>query len=331
MPKLKPLDIFRPGSFVDMDGNERTFTDQDLVNMAEAYDPQLSEAPLVVGHPDGAAPAYGWTKSLSVGEGSHLFADSHQVDADFAEMVGSGRFKKKSASFHLPDSPANPVPGVFYLRHIGFLGAQPPAVKGLRDAELVTADHASSDAFITIDFSEPEPDMLTKEELAKREKEIEQREASFSEKESGHSKKEAELKAREQQLADKEASGHLKDISSFAEELTDSGRLLPRDKDGLIAFMASIHPEATIEFAEGDATRKPATGEWLRTFLKELPVQVDYTERSAKENADKTTVSFASPDGYTVDPKRAELHSKAVSYQAEHKCDYVTAITAVGG
>ncbi|OIO04834.1 MAG: hypothetical protein AUJ49_02085, partial [Desulfovibrionaceae bacterium CG1_02_65_16] len=42
------------------------------------------------------------------------------------------RFKKISASFYLPDSPANPAPGVFYLRHVGFLGAAAPAVKGLK-------------------------------------------------------------------------------------------------------------------------------------------------------------------------------------------------------
>ncbi len=37
-----------------------------------------------------------------------------------------------SASFYLPDSPSNPKPGVLYLRHVGFLGAQPPSVKGLK-------------------------------------------------------------------------------------------------------------------------------------------------------------------------------------------------------
>ncbi len=46
----------------------------------------------------------------------------------------AGRYKKVSASFYQPDSPNNPVPtGVFYLRHVGFLGAQPPAIKGLKD------------------------------------------------------------------------------------------------------------------------------------------------------------------------------------------------------
>ncbi|MDL6388248.1 peptidase, partial [Escherichia coli] len=54
------------------------------------------------------------------------------LDPQFAEMVTDGRFKKVSASFYLPDSPSNPKPGVLYLRHVGFLGAQPPSVKGLK-------------------------------------------------------------------------------------------------------------------------------------------------------------------------------------------------------
>ena len=42
-----------------------------------------------------------------------------------------GAYKKISASFFSTDSPRYPAPGTLYLRHVGFLGAQPPAVKGL--------------------------------------------------------------------------------------------------------------------------------------------------------------------------------------------------------
>ena len=55
-------------------------------------------------------------------------------------MVAAGRFKKRSASFYTPDSPNNPKPGVYYLRHVGFLGAQPPAVKGLKEVAFAEDD-----------------------------------------------------------------------------------------------------------------------------------------------------------------------------------------------
>jgi len=115
-----------------MNGATLSFSETDLLASAAAYDPALHEAPIVVGHPKADGPAYGWIKALSFA-GNTLEADPIQVNPDFAELVASGAFKKISASFYSPDSPSNPVPGVFYLRHVGFLGAQPPAVKGMRN------------------------------------------------------------------------------------------------------------------------------------------------------------------------------------------------------
>jgi hypothetical protein len=69
-----------------------------------------------------------------------MIAEPDQVDAAFAELVNAGRYKKISGSFYTPDAPANPVPGVYYLRHVGFLGAQPPAVKGLKSASFAAAE-----------------------------------------------------------------------------------------------------------------------------------------------------------------------------------------------
>ena len=39
---------------------------------------------------------------------------------------------KVSASFYAPESKINPEPGQWSLRHVAMLGAQPPAVKGLK-------------------------------------------------------------------------------------------------------------------------------------------------------------------------------------------------------
>ncbi|OGS90852.1 MAG: hypothetical protein A2Z95_06190 [Gallionellales bacterium GWA2_60_18] len=121
-----------------MSGASLSFSEADLAATAAAYDPAKHEAPIVIGHPKHDGPAYGWVKSLAFTEG--LDAESHQVDPAFADMVARGAFKKVSASFYSPDSPSNPVPGVYYLRHVGFLGAQPPAVKGLRNPSFAEAE-----------------------------------------------------------------------------------------------------------------------------------------------------------------------------------------------
>lgn len=134
-----PIHIFRPGTHTDVSGKTLSFGEAELEASAKAYDPALHEAPLVVGHPSIDAPAYGWVSSLSFSQDG-LAAQPHQVDAEFAELVRGGRFKKISASFYTPDAPGNPVPGVYYLRHVGFLGAAAPAVRGLKPVSFAAGD-----------------------------------------------------------------------------------------------------------------------------------------------------------------------------------------------
>lgn len=132
---MKPLHIFKPGTHTAMSGVTFDFSESDLAATVKAYDPALHEAPLVIGHPKHDAPAAGWVKSLSTAADG-LIAVPHEVNVAFAELVAQKSFKKISASFYHPDAANNPVPGVYYLRHVGFLGAQPPAIKGLRPIEL---------------------------------------------------------------------------------------------------------------------------------------------------------------------------------------------------
>lgn len=150
MPDNAPrkIEIFRAGTHTAMSGREVTMTTEDLDAIAKAYDPAVFAAPLVVGHPKTNDPAYGWVKSLSV-EGDTLVAEVDDVDPEFAQIVRDGRYRKISASFYLPDSKQNPTPGVYGLRHVGFLGAAAPAVKGLKPVQFAADDE------LTIDFAMP--------------------------------------------------------------------------------------------------------------------------------------------------------------------------------
>ncbi len=131
---VKQIEIFRAGTHTSNDGQKITFSEADLSGAAKSYDPTKHEAPLVVGHPKLDTPAYGWVKELSFKDGS-LIAGVDQLNPEFAEMVKSGSFKKVSAAFYTPDHSGNPVPGKYTLRHVGFLGGTPPAIKGLRAVE----------------------------------------------------------------------------------------------------------------------------------------------------------------------------------------------------
>jgi len=143
------IEIFRAGTHTAMNNETIGFSEADLKASADAYDPKKHEAPIVVGHPSTDAPAYGWVHGLQQ-DGASLQARLDQVDSKFAEAVRDGKYKKVSASFYKPDSPNNPVGGVYYLRHVGFLGAQPPSLKGLQPVEL---GEAGDDA-VTIEFGE---------------------------------------------------------------------------------------------------------------------------------------------------------------------------------
>jgi len=158
------IHVFRPGRHMTMKGQSLQFSEADVSRMAQVYDPAVHEAPLVVGHPSADAPAYGFVASLSAAGDGQLHATPHQVNADFAELVASGTYKHVSASFYTPGSPGHPLKGqagedAYYLRHVGFLGAQPPAIKGLQPVEFADGEEG------VVEFSEawnPAPGVLAR-------------------------------------------------------------------------------------------------------------------------------------------------------------------------
>lgn len=125
----KLFQIFKAGRHRAMSGAVLEFSEYDLQATAAAYSPVSKAAPLVLGHPEDDQPAYGEVRGLFVKDGG-LYAQAYAIDK-LVELVRAGRYRHVSASFFSPFSGDNPTPGAYYLRHIGFLGAMPPAVKGM--------------------------------------------------------------------------------------------------------------------------------------------------------------------------------------------------------
>lgn len=144
---MPPFEVFRAGTHVDMGGRELTFSAADIAAMAAAFKPERRAAPLVVGHPRHDAPAYGWVDRLEAREGS-LWA--HPVDAEpaFAELVRTKRFPNRSVMLLPPGAAGNPVPDAYYLKHVGFLGAQAPAVQGLKPISFSADEEAVQIGFM---------------------------------------------------------------------------------------------------------------------------------------------------------------------------------------
>lgn len=147
------IEVFRTGTHTDSSGNTRTWTEQDLDMIVKKYDPSNHEAPVVIGHPEHNAPAYGWVESLER-KGRSLWAKIKPTVNEFVDWVKRGLYKKVSIALY-PD---------LSLRHIGFLGAMPPAVKGLQPPQF--SDSEFSEYTIEFrDWTADERDRLAKGQI----------------------------------------------------------------------------------------------------------------------------------------------------------------------
>lgn len=146
--KIHEFEILRTGEFTDANGTKVSITKDILSELASNYDSVKFPSPLVAGHPKDNDPALGWTDSLKV-VGDKLMAFSSKVHKNLKKSIKEGGYKKISVSIFNENSPANPIPGKKYLRHVGFLGAVAPAVPGL---ETVSLSNDEKD-ILTIDLS----------------------------------------------------------------------------------------------------------------------------------------------------------------------------------
>lgn len=386
MPQPDALHIFFAGTHTATDGTRHEFTEAAIADLAESYDPALSGAPLVVGHPKLDDPAYGSVSALRV-DGKHLYAVPAEVEPQFAELVNAGRFPKISASIYLPDSPGNPKPGHHYLRHVGFLGAAAPSLKGLKRPQLsfgasdaapefalplgnrirsigsylkrlfqglrdqaietggvekadqiipqwcidgiaeVTADDdepIAQPAYAAPAVHQPDPETIMTDPTAE-----------FAEAQARLQAQQADIEQREAALLARERDAQRDDIAQFAEQLVQSGKLLPRHKPGVIELLLALPAGTVLNFAEADGQEPTAhdAGDTLRALLEDLPQVVQFAEKSpARHTGTTTTADFALPAGTQADATRMELHAKARAYmQANPGTDIITAAKAVGG
>lgn len=121
MPKSTWMEVFKTGTQTSSNGIIKTYSREDLDTMVSIYNEQKDhEAPLVIGHPKTEDEAYGWVKELKrVDDKLMAFVDC--VADHIVESVERGSFRKVSIALY---------PSLL-LRHVGLLGAAPPAVKGL--------------------------------------------------------------------------------------------------------------------------------------------------------------------------------------------------------
>lgn len=278
------IEIFRAGKRLDAHGNEFDITVENLKQVVDSYNPAYHEAPIVIGHPKMNTPAYAWVESVSL-DGDVLKATLKQIDPEFNELVKSGKYKKVSASFYTPDSPSNPHKGAWSLRHVGFLGAMPPAVKGLK--EPIFADDETG----VIDFTEePQADKPSDEPLPSDDgKPDAQPNPQPNHPIKGEDvmtdddKKELEaLRAENARLKAEKLTAMMQakqaDNASFAEKLITDGKLAPVVKDKALDLLNSALSEDMAKQGNPEFNENDGMVAKVKDFLAALPTVVDMGE-----------------------------------------------------
>lgn len=317
---MKPIKIFRVGNHTDMSGVTRNYTREMLSECVAAYSPEVHEAPFVLGHPKHDDPALGWADHLELDDDGILWAYPKKVDAEFAENVNAEKHNKVSSSFYLPDSANNPTPGKLYLRHVGFLGAMPPAVKGLGSVKFAEDEQGvvefgdwgfelAADLFrkwrdyLIDDLGQEKADLIAPNWMIESLREYANAspkdvEAAFSEHykpsnsvplpEETKTAREIEL---EQQLAQVNAAMAAKEnaekeasFSEFVESLVAGGKMPPKLKANAMTLLkaAGQQDQQVVNFAEGEVS----FSEGIKSFLNQVfdsPI-VNFGEKNPKRD-----------------------------------------------
>lgn len=279
------ITIARTGRFADSAGQPHTFSTGDLDAIAASYDPKQLEAPLVFGHPQDNAPAFGWVRQLKR-QGEELCAQFAQVPPEVQKLVAQGRYKYVSMSL-MPDRTR--------LRHVGLLGAAVPAIEGLGPVAFAHADSS-----ITINFAAHDMQGVNNMPTPPTSEDIQQQLGALTEQVNALKAEKAQLQEQlakmqaEKGSAEQQATAANAEFTAFKQQLSDkqrearvvalinAGKLPPADKDKTLSFAAALSAlPTTVDFAAQGGGGKISAEEHYFRELEQRPEDPRFTDFSA--------------------------------------------------
>lgn len=321
--QMKWFEIFSTGTHTDSNGNTRNWTEADLDKVVNNYDPKNHEAPIVIGHPKDNKPAFGWIQQLKRA-GNKLLAFPKQVVPEFAEMIEKGLFKKRSSSFYADGS----------LRHVGFLGAQPPAVKGLTDVEFKEEDIAE---YEFAEETETEDVTKLKDQIASLQVKVNNYE-ELKGKVKDYDEVTAEKIKAEEELNRLNVKMRMMEFQQYLNEKVAYGSLTPAQKEKAVKVIEILDNVDLVEQKNSDKTTtmvyefsdgsKENPTDIFKEFLESLPKQLDFDEEAKKEKAadNEGDVDVSEFSDYQVNEESLEIHKKAVALQKKDDISYEEAV-----
>ncbi|WP_419787223.1 hypothetical protein [Pseudodesulfovibrio sp.] len=256
----KWINIFRTGTHTDSSGRKRTWTDADLEKIVSNFGERTEDPPIVFGHPKDSDPAQGWLMAVR--------KSGEFLQAQFARLSDKAKQGVKNKAYKYVSLSLTPA---LKIRHLGLLGAVPPAVKELGEVEFQEADGMT--VFINFNESVPEdvpgdpkpeePSMTEAEMKAK----LEAQEEELAKEKAAREKAEGDLKAKDEEARQKEAAQRSADHAAKVDKLIEDGKLLPADKTKVLAFCEALDGGEEMSFSEGEG-KKPLADHFL-SFMAE--------------------------------------------------------------
>ena len=296
-------EIFKAGTWTDANGNTRKFTEKDIDDIISQFSNEKSETiqgrkvPLTPGHPKDDDPALGWV--------SRIWRDGKSLFAEFVDIIPEAVKAIKAKSFR---EVSIALTGNT-LRHVGLLGAVPPAVPGMGGFKFADGD------FMEYSFSEDDRDFMDKiieklqktfnlkksgddmptleeklneenvelknkvgdleTELSEAQDKIkvleEEKKAVTAEKE----KAETELKASNEKIESFEAEKKELVYTNWLDKMVAEKKLLPAKKEETLLMLKSLEGQAEQEFKQGDETVKKTPQSLYMENIEKGPEALD--------------------------------------------------------
>jgi len=330
------IEIFKVGDY----GDKGRYTSADLDAMVSNL--TSWKPPLVLGHPEHDSPAMGWAAELKR-DGDRLLMRAEKVQPQLEGHVKDGRFPNRSVAIYRDPKGTGPA-----VRHVGFLGANPPEVKGLTPVKF------SDGEFVAIDFSDsPAGEKEDEVDLKEVGKTVDERiraffsemfgakkaDAGFTEKELQERVEAAQkpllekldkltktfeesVKQSNERAARTEADARLVRFDERVKALTTAGKIVPAMAGTIQLMRERVAQGGTIKFTEGagkDAKEAelPVLDYALRQ-LDALPQIVPLGELAGGQHqATGNVLEFTPAKNFEVDQASVAINARAEQIAGE--------------
>lgn len=286
-------EIFRTGTHTDSKGQQFIVTEDTLDSICKNFKESNPDVPICIGHPEQTAPAYGWVNSVKR-IGKKLYCDFKQVQESFKDAVRQGLFKTRSISIN---------PKTLQLRHIAFLGAQAPAIKGME--EFCFKDNENNE-FIEFQYKNERENMTDNlqsnfsEQLAQKdsrilelenklkkieEKMLEQTQSNFSEQ---LEQKDSKISELENEIKEIKENALKQEFSELVDKWIGNGNILPKHREQVMNVLQACNDFGDFQFSEAKESKSALDS--IKEFFDSLKV-MDFSDNTNEKYLDKKQAS----------------------------------------